>query len=273
MEGKLYVCPTPIGNLEDMTFRTINILKEVDLIGAEDTRRTIKLLNHFDITTPMTSYHMHNVREKGEYLINKLIEGENIAIVSDAGMPGISDPGQDIIKLAIENEIEVIALPGATASITALVISGFATDRFIFHGFLPSKDGDRRKELEIIREYKYTTIVYESPYRVKDTLADIIKVIGDIDISVSRELTKKYEETIRGKASEVLEVFEAKESIKGEFVLVLDTKYEEEIGEIDIKEELVKFIEAGEKKSVAVKKVSLEHGIPKNLVYKESLEL
>lgn len=273
MEGKLYICPTPIGNLEDMTFRTINILKFVDLIGAEDTRRTIKLLNHFEIETPMTSYHMHNSREKGEYLIEKIHNGENIAIVSDAGMPGISDPGHDIIKLAIEEGIEVIVLPGATASITALVISGINTDNFIFEGFLPSKENDRKKVLEEIAKNKYTSIVYESPYRIKDSLKNILSIMGDINISVSRELTKKYEETIRGKVSEVLAELEEKESIKGEFVLILETKYVEEKKEIDIRKELEYLINSGEKKSYAVKKVSQDYGIPKNLVYKESLEL
>lgn len=273
MEGKLYICPTPIGNLEDMTFRTVKVLGEVDLIAAEDTRRSIKILNHFGLSTPMTSYHKHNLREKGEYLIGKLLDGENIALVSDAGMPGISDPGHDLIKMALEEGLEVIALPGATASITALVVSGINTDNFIFEGFLPSKDTDRRKKLEEIKKNKYTSIVYESPYRIKDTLRDTLNILGDIKVSLSRELTKKYEETLRGSVSQVLEELTRRESIKGEFVLILETQYEEEKVEVDIRAELIKLIDAGEKKSKAVKKVSQEFGIPKNQVYKESLEI
>ncbi len=273
MEGKLYICPTPIGNLEDMTFRTVNVLKEVDLIAAEDTRRTIKILNHFEISTPMTSYHKHNLREKGNYLIGRLIDGEDIALVSDAGMPGISDPGHDLIKLAIGEGVDVIALPGATASITALVVSGINTDNFIFEGFLPAKDKQRKKRLEEIKENKYTSIIYESPYRIKDSLRDILEILGDIRISLSRELTKKYEENLRGRVSDVLKELEKRESIKGEFVLILETNYVREKEEIDIKEEILRLMEMGEKKSKAVKKVSQEFGIPKNLVYKESLEI
>lgn len=162
-EGKLYVCPTPIGNLEDITFRVLNTLKEVDLIAAEDTRHTIKLLNHYGIKKPLTSYHEHNVREKGPELIDRLKAGESIALVSDAGMPGISDPGEDLIKLAIEEGIEVIALPGPTASITALVVSGLPTDKFVFEGFLSSKRKQRKEELSSLKEEKRTIIIYESP--------------------------------------------------------------------------------------------------------------
>lgn len=271
-KGILYICPTPIGNLEDMTLRTIRILREVDLIAAEDTRHSIRLLNHFDIKKPLTSYHEHNIREKGVELIEKLNSGQNIALVSDAGMPGISDPGQELIRQAIEEDIEVIALPGATASITALVISGLSTDKFIFEGFLSSKKRERIKELEIIKEYRKTTIVYESPHRLMNLLEDMVNILEDRKISISRELTKKYEETFRGTAANALEKF--KESgVKGEFVIVIEGNHEEKIiEEIDIEELLKRYIEEGMTKKEAVKRVSEETGVAKNLVYKMSID-
>ncbi|MBV1821862.1 16S rRNA (cytidine(1402)-2'-O)-methyltransferase, partial [Bacteroidales bacterium MSK.15.36] len=171
--GTLFVCPTPIGNLEDITLRTLRTLKEVDLIAAEDTRRTIKLLNHYKIKKPLTSYHEHNKWEKGEILLKKLKGGEDIGLVSDAGMPGISDPGEELIKSSIEENIEVEVLPGPTASITALILSGLSTDKFVFEGFLPSNKKDRIKELERLRNEQRTIIIYESPYRLLNMLRDI----------------------------------------------------------------------------------------------------
>lgn len=272
-KGILYICPTPIGNLEDITFRTVRILGEVDLIAAEDTRHSIKILNHFDIKKPLTSYHEHNIREKGKELIAKLNIGQNIALVSDAGMPGISDPGQELIREAIDAEIEVIALPGPTASITALVISGLSTDKFIFEGFLSSKRKDRKKELESIKDNAKTTIIYESPHRLMGLLEDMAYVLEGRKLSISRELTKKYEETFRGTADEALEKFKA-DGIKGEFVIVVEGNQEEEImEEIDIEEVLRKYIEDGLTKKEAIKKISQENGIPKNLAYKESLKI
>lgn len=270
--GILYICPTPIGNLEDITLRTIRILGEVDLIAAEDTRHTIKLLNHYDIKKPLTSYHEHNIKEKGIELIEKLNEGKSIALVSDAGMPGISDPGQELIRQAIDEGIDVIALPGATASITALVISGLPTDKFIFEGFLSSKKGERKKELDKIKEYRKTTIIYEAPHRLINLLEDMVEILEDRKISISRELTKKYEETFRGTATEALGKF--KESgVKGEFVIIVDGNHEEkEIEEIDIGQLLEKYISEGFTKKEAVKKVSEETGIAKNLVYKISID-
>ncbi len=205
MSGKLYICPTPIGNLEDMTYRTVRILSEVDLIAAEDTRHSIRLLNHFDISKPLTSYHDHNKGTKGNYLITKLLEGDNIALVSDAGMPGISDPGEEVIKQAIENNIEVEVLPGATASITALVASGLETAKFAFEGFLDRDKKNRRNQLEEIKEERRTIIFYESPHRLKDTLKDMLKVLGNRKISVNREITKKYQEIIREDMKTVIE--------------------------------------------------------------------
>lgn len=274
MKGKLYICPTPIGNLEDITLRTLRILGEVDFIAAEDTRRTIKLLNHYEIENSLTSYHEHNKRDKGLELIEKIGHGKDVALVSDAGMPGISDPGEDLIKLAIEEDIEVLVLPGATASITALVLSGLPTDNFIFEGFLPSKKSDKKKEIERIGKNIWTSIIYESPFRVLDTLRNMKEFYPGRKISVSREITKKYEETIRGTVKEVLSIFEEK-NIRGEFVLILEGKEleEEEISEIDIEKSLREYISSGMKTSSAVKKVSKEYDVPRNTVYKMSLDI
>lgn len=271
-KGTLYICPTPIGNLEDITIRTIRILKEVDLIAAEDTRHTIRLLNHLDIKKPLTSYHEHNIKEKGVELIGKLNSGVNIALVSDAGMPGISDPGSDLVKLAIENAIPMVALPGATASITALVVSGLNTGKFIFEGFLSSKKTHRREELENIKAYKKTTIIYESPHRILSTLKDIEDILGDRKLSISRELTKKYEETFRGTASQAIEKFN-QSRVRGEFVIVIEGRQEEDKPEeINIREALDKYINEGYSNKEAIKFVSDEYNLPKNLVYAESLK-
>ena len=272
--GKLYVCPTPIGNLDDITLRTLNVLKEVDLIAAEDTRRSIKILNYFDIKNPLTSYHEHNEESKGEDLIRQILEGKDVAIVSDAGMPGISDPGEVIIKMAIKSEIEVIVLPGATASITALVLSGLPTDKFIFEGFLSSKKRDRIQDLERIKNNPYTSIIYESPYRVVDSLEDMLEVLGDREISLSRELTKRYEETLRGKISEVLDLLDRKD-IKGEFVIVISAgeEIESEDESLDIEDLLKENLNMGYSKKESVKRISEEYRMPRNEVYKKSLEL
>lgn len=271
--AKLYICPTPIGNLEDITIRTLNILEEVDLIAAEDTRRSLKLLNHYEIKKPLTSYHEHNKNEKGPKLIEHLLNGESIALVSDAGMPGISDPGEDLIKLCINEKIEVIVLPGATAAITALVGSGLNTRKFVFEGFLSSVKKERKKELENLKYEKRTMIIYESPYRVKDTLKDMLDILGNRQIAVNRELTKKFEEIIRSDISSVIEEFSNRE-IKGEFVLIVEGSKEEEVKEeINIKEELLKYMNEGLSKSKSVKLVCKEHNLPKNEVYEISLEL
>lgn len=271
-KGKLYICPTPIGNLKDITLRTLEILEEVDIIAAEDTRHTIKLLNHYNIKNTLTSYHDHNTREKGLELIEKLKQGTNIGLVSDAGMPGISDPGEVLIKQALENNIEVVALPGASASITALIVSGLSTEKFIFEGFLSSKKKQRRQELEIIKNYKKTTIIYESPHRLLSLLKDIIDILGNRKLSISRELTKRYEETFRGTGEEALEKFEAS-GVRGEFVLIIEGNQEEEIQEeIDIKARLNHYLEKGYSNKEAVKKVAEEHKLPRNLVYQESID-
>jgi len=270
--GTLYICPTPIGNLDDITLRVLKILKEVDLIAAEDTRHTLRLLNHFQIKKPMTSYHEHNIREKGPHLVQELQEGRTIALVSDAGMPGISDPGQDLIRLAIEEGIEVVGLPGPSAALLALVISGLPTEKFAFEGFLPSRSTDRKKALESIRDERRTLIFYESPHRIAGSLQDMVAVLGDRQASLSRELTKHYEETIRGGLEEILSVANER-TLKGEMVLVVRGAEEVEAEEVDIKEELRRLLEGGMTKKEAVKELVRVHGLPRNQVYQESLDL
>ena len=270
--GKLYICPTPIGNLEDITLRTLRILREVDIIACEDTRHSLRLLNHYEIKKPLTSYHEHNIREKGQELIQKLIEGNNIAIITDAGMPGISDPGADLIKLSIEEDIEVVVLPGATASITALVASGLNTRKFVFEGFLPSKKKDRIKALETLVNEKRTIIFYESPHRVINSMEDMLEVLGNRNIAVVRELTKHYEEILRGNFETALKRFN-QDVVKGEFVIIVEGNTEVEKVEVNIEEELIRHLENGLTKKEAVKKVVEDKKIPKNIVYSESLKL
>ncbi|CEO22410.1 16S rRNA (cytidine(1402)-2'-O)-methyltransferase [Paraclostridium sordellii] len=277
MSGKLYVCGTPIGNLEDITYRTLKVLNEVDLIAAEDTRHSIKLLNHFEISKPLTSYHEHNKENKGGYLINKLLSGENIALISDAGMPGISDPGEEIIKQAIENDIEVIVLPGPTASITALIGSGLETGKFVFEGFLDRDKKRRREELELIKNEKRTIIFYESPHRLKDTLKDMLKILGNRNIAVNRELTKKYQEVIRTDIQGCIDIFNERE-VKGEFVLIVEGfkgEIEEtcEYNDLNDREYVIKLMEEGINKKDAIKFVCKERKLKKDIVYKQVLDL
>ena len=277
MSGKLYICPTPIGNLEDMTYRTIRILNEVDLIAAEDTRHSIKLLNHFEISKPLTSYHEHNKDSKGGYLINKLLEGENIALISDAGMPGISDPGEDIIKQAIENNIEIEVLPGPTASITALVGSGLETAKFAFEGFLDRDKKVRRNQLEELKEESRTIIFYESPHRLKDTLKDMLKVLGNRRIAVNREITKKYQEIIREDIETVINIFNERE-VKGEFVLIVEgfkgeKTVQNSYDDLNEREYVLALMERGMDKKDAIKTVCKDRKLKKDVVYKQVLDL
>ena len=277
MSGKLYICPTPIGNLEDMTYRTIRILNEVDLIAAEDTRHSIKLLNHFEISKPLTSYHEHNKDSKGGYLINKLLEGENIALISDAGMPGISDPGEDIIKQAIEHNIDIEVLPGATASITALVGSGLETAKFAFEGFLDRDKKVRRNQLEELKEERRTIIFYESPHRLKDTLKNMLKVLGNRRIAVNREITKKYQEIIREDIETVINIFNEKE-VKGEFVLIVEgfkgeKTVQNSYEDLTEREYVITLMENGMDKKDAIKTVCKDRKLKKDVVYKQVLDL
>ncbi len=277
MSGKLYICPTPIGNLEDITYRTLRVLNEVDLIAAEDTRHSMKLLNHFEISKPLTSYFEHNKDTKGIYLINKLLEGENIALISDAGMPGISDPGEDLIRLAIENNIEVDVLPGASAFVIALVGSGLNTYKFAFEGFLDRDKKLRRSRLEEVKEEERTMIFYESPHRLKDTLKDMLKILGNRKISVNRELTKKYQEVIREDIETVINIFNEKEA-KGEFVLIVDGFKGEktlvnDYSNLNEREYVEALLEDGMSKKDAIKVVCKERKLKKVFVYKQVLDL
>jgi 16S rRNA (cytidine1402-2'-O)-methyltransferase len=222
-KGTLYIVSTPIGNMEDITLRALRILKEVDLIAAEDTRRTGLLLKHFGIQAPLTSYFEGTELKKREFILAKLNEGKNVALVSDAGTPGVSDPGFRLIQLAIENHLPIIPIPGSSAVITALSVSGLPTDAFLFKGFLPHKSKKRRdllRELENVRE---TLILYESPHRILETLSDILEILGDREIVLTRELTKVYEEIIRGKVSEILNQV-GDRTLKGEITLVISGK-------------------------------------------------
>ena len=277
MSGKLYICPTPIGNLEDITYRTLRVLNEVDLIAAEDTRHSMKLLNHFEISKPLTSYFEHNKDTKGIYLINKLLEGENIALISDAGMPGISDPGEDLIRLAIENNIEVDVLPGASAFVIALVGSGLNTYKFAFEGFLDRDKKLRRSRLEEVKEEERTMIFYESPHRLKDTLKDMLKIFGNRQISVNRELTKKYQEVIREDIETVINIFNEKEA-KGEFVLIVDGFKGEktlanDYSNLNEREYVEVLLQDGMSKKDAIKVVCKERKLKKDVVYKQVLDL
>ena len=262
----LYICGTPIGNLEDMTYRVVRVLSEVDLIAAEDTRQSVKLLNHFDIKTPLTSYYEHNKDVKGPQLIKLLQEGKDIALVTDAGMPGISDPGEDLIKLCYENNVPVTVVPGPTAVVTALVLSGLNSRSYIFEGFLPRNKKQRAEVLE--------RLVDEAPHHLVDTLDSIYKTVGDRNIAVARELTKKHETVNRGAVGEVLEYFKENEP-KGEFVLVLEGKDKEKIKEdkiasfeeMTIEEHFNMYIEQGMSEKDAMKQVAKDRGIGKRDVY------
>lgn len=270
----LYICGTPIGNLEDMTYRVVRVLSEVDLIAAEDTRQSVKLLNHFDIKTPLTSYYEHNKDVKGPQLIKLLQEGKDIALVTDAGMPGISDPGEDLIKLCYENDVPVTVVPGPTAVVTALVLGGLNSRSYIFEGFLPRNKKQRTEVLERLVDESRTTVFYEAPHHLVDTLESIYKTVGDRNIAVARELTKKHETVNRGTVGEVLEYFKKNEP-KGEFVLVLEGKDKEKIKEdkiasfeeMTIEEHFNMYIEQGMSEKDAMKQVAKDRGIGKRDVY------
>ena len=279
MTGTLYLCATPIGNLEDMTFRAVRVLKEVDLIAAEDTRNSIKLLNHFEIHTPMTSYHEYNKIEKGRALVEKLLAGTNIALITDAGMPGISDPGEELVRMAHEAGVTVTVLPGACACVTALTLSGLPTRRFSFEAFLPTGKKERKEALEPIRTEQRTIVLYEAPHRLLRTLQDLSDTVGgERQIRVLRELTKKHESRFAGTISEAIAFYTANEP-KGECVLVLSGKPEREMKEEQAKEwetmtvpaHVAMYEKAGMDRKEAMKAVAKERGISKRDVYQELL--
>ena len=228
MAGILYLCATPIGNLEDMTFRAVRILREADLIAAEDTRNSIKLLSHFEIRTPMTSYHEYNKIEKGKKLTALLLEGKNIALITDAGTPGISDPGEELVKMCHEAGVTVTAVPGAAACVTALTISGLPTRRFAFEAFLPSDKKERREVLEELKDETRTIVIYEAPHRLVRTLEELLETLGDRQVSVCRELTKKHETVCQATLEEACAYYRAHEP-RGECVLVIRGRSREEL--------------------------------------------
>ena len=282
MAGILYLVATPIGNLEDMTFRGIRILKEADLIAAEDTRNSIKLLNHFEIKTPMTSYHEFNRYDKAETLIQKLEAGDNVALITDAGTPGISDPGEVLVQMCIERGITVVPVPGAVAGINALIASGQSTRRFVFEAFLSQDKKEKQETLEKMASETRTMILYEAPHRLKKTLKSLAEVLGDDrSITICKELTKKHESFNKMTLGEALEMYESGEEPRGEYVLVIAGKSKEKLEEenkarwenFTIEEHLKKYIQEGVSKKEAVKMVANERGISKKEVYSVSIDI
>lgn len=274
MAGKLYLCATPIGNLSDMTFRVLETLKQVDLIAAEDTRNSMKLLNHFEIHTPMTSYHEYNKVEKAYTLIGKLQEGQDIALITDAGTPGISDPGEVLVAMCLQEGITVTSLPGPAACITALTMSGLPTRRFCFEGFLPSDNKDKKDVLKDLQEESRTIIIYEAPHHLKKTLKELYEVLGNRRISICRELTKKFEEVLPTTLEAALAMYETQEP-RGEYVLVIEGKsfaeqkkeQEESFQEISIEEHMKRYEDQGVDHKEAMKLVAKDRGITKRDVY------
>lgn len=278
-KGTLYLCATPIGNLEDMTFRAVRILKEVDVIAAEDTRNSVKLLNHFDIHTPMTSYHEFNKIDKGQYLVKRLLEGENIALITDAGMPGISDPGEELVRMCRDAGVPVTAVPGACACVTALVISGRPTRRFCFEAFLPTDKKERRAVLEELKTETRTSIIYEAPHRLVKTLQELLNELGDRKITVCKELTKKHETGFETTLKEVVPYYEQNEP-RGEYVLVLEgcsrqqmeQKAQDAWKEMSLGDHMKLYEEQGMNRKDAMKQVAKDRGVGKREIYQALLE-
>ena len=279
MQGRLYLCATPIGNLEDMTFRGVRVLREVDLIAAEDTRNSIKLLNHFEIKTPMTSYHEYNKIEKAHYLIARMQEGKNVALITDAGTPGISDPGEDLVRLAYEAGIEVTSLPGACACVTALTLSGLPTRRFCFEAFLPADKKERQEILEELKTETRTIILYEAPHRLIKTLKDLLIALGDRRITLCRELTKRHETAFATTLQGALEFYETQEP-KGECVIVMEGRSRKQMQEekqqvwaqMELSEHMQLYLEQGMDQKEAMKAVAKDRGIGKRDIYRMLLK-
>lgn len=275
-KGTLYLCATPIGNLEDITYRTVRCLREADLIAAEDTRHTKQLLQAYDIDTPLTSYHEHNKAEKGPQLIERLQDGAMIALVSDAGMPAICDPGSDLVRLAIEGNIPVVPLPGANAGLTGLIASGMDTTQFTFVGFLPKTQKHRLPVLERIKAYEGTLIFYEAPHRIGQVLSEMIEALGDRKAVICRELTKKYEQYMRGTLSDVKAALE-EQGMRGEFVVLVEgataTQAEGTDGDVDYASLVRELMDQGVDKKEAIRMVARRCGVPKRSVYQAALTL
>ncbi len=278
MTGTLYLCATPIGNLEDITFRVVRTLKEVDLIAAEDTRNSIRLLNHFEIKTRMTSYHEYNKYDKAAYLVEKLRSGMNIALITDAGPPGISDPGEELVRQCHAAGIPVSSLPGACAGITALTMSGQATGRFVFEAFLPYDKKERKQILEQLAEETRTMVLYEAPHRLKKTLKELRESLGNRDLTVCKELTKIHETSLRGNLDEII-AFYGENEPRGEYVLVIAGKAPEEIRaeeqrsweSLSLEEHMDLYEKQGTDRKTAMKMVAKDRGISKRDVYRQLL--
>ena len=280
-DGVLYLVATPIGNLEDMTFRAVKVLRDADLIAAEDTRNSRKLLTHFDIKTPMTSYHEFNRFDKAEVLIDKLSSGQSVAVITDAGTPGISDPGEVLVQMCVERGIEVVPIPGAVAAVSALIASGQKTRRFAFEAFLPQEKKELRNVLDQLRTEQRTIVLYEAPHRLRKTLELLEVELGSLrSITVCKELTKKHEKFLKMSLGEAVEFYKDTEP-RGEYVLVIEGKPEEELNaekkaqweDMSLEEHLQKYIDEGMSKKDAIKTVAKERGIPKQEVYKVGIEL
>ncbi|WP_217805926.1 16S rRNA (cytidine(1402)-2'-O)-methyltransferase [Sporomusa malonica] len=277
--GTLYLCPTPLGNLEDMTFRAVRVLKEAAAIAAEDTRHTIKLLNHFDIHVPLISYHEHNKDERGPEIIDRLLNGDTIALVSDAGMPGISDPGVDLVRLAVASGVQVVPLPGPNAALTALIASGLDTTMFTFVGFLPKTNKHRREMLAKLAKHPYTMVFYESPHRVRATLGELTEAFGDRQAVAARELTKKFEEFIRGSLDSVNRHFSENQP-RGEFTLIVAgcpvgqelAEEQDKLAGLTLVQAVGELMSRGINKKDAIREVASQKGLPKRQVYQAVLE-
>lgn len=271
-KGKLFLVATPIGNLDDITYRAVEVLKNVDVIAAEDTRHSLKLLNHLNISKPLISYHRHNEEIKKDLLINKLLEGENIALITDAGTPAISDPGEEIVKSAINNNIDIIPIPGACALINALICSGMDTKEFTFYGFLPLNKKLRKNKLEEIKKENKTIILYEAPHKLSTTLNDILNEIGNVNIVLAKELTKIHEEFIRGTVSELLDRMK---EIKGEFIIIIEGNKNIEnnniinlLNNMSLEEHYEYYEKQNFDKKEIIKKIAKDRNVSKNEIYK-----
>ena len=279
MSGKLFLCATPIGNLEDITFRVLRTLKEVDLIAAEDTRNSIKLLNHFDIHTPMTSYHEYNKIDKARTLIEKMQQGQNIALITDAGTPGISDPGEELVAMCYESGIEVTSLPGPAACITALTLSGLSTRRFAFEAFLPRDKKERADVIEELKNETRTIIIYEAPHHLVKTVTELYNAIGDRELTVCRELTKKHEEKMQTTFLELLEYSKEHEP-RGEYVLIICGKNRDDIKKeqqenwetMPLSEHMKHYESQGIDRKEAMKRVAKDRGVSKRDIYRQLLD-
>ncbi len=276
MNGKLYLCATPIGNLGDITYRCVEVLKSVDLIAAEDTRRTLGLLNHLNIEKPLTSYFEHNKKEKGEYLISEMKKGKNIALVSDAGTPAISDPGEDLVKMCAEEGVDVVPIPGAVAGINALISSGLSTQRFTFEGFLTVNKRGRTEHLKSLTDEQRTMIFYEAPHKLMSTLKDMLEILGDRRVALCREITKIHEEIYRTTFSEAIKRYEENPP-RGEFVIVIEGKKAEELTaekeaaflEMSVAEHVQRYLSQGVDEKEALKKAAKDRGVSKRDIYNE----